>query len=184
MTMLPTPAAAAAAASIGAGSRPLITRSMAQALSPHPVRSQRSRVRDDTVLTPHTVRSQRACSDVVNNRYLRGRYVFQSVATSPVSKVLRPDTRLSLWSPARVAPRRQQPKPIERTVPGLFSIADAKPPAKPSPILQREQEVECCICLESIEETRAPAAQHPKVTVRVRVRVRPAQHPALILEKR
>ena len=147
-------------------------------LSPYPVRSQRSRVRDDMtctcdmlytynmymVHTPHIVRSQRARNDVVNNRCLHGRYAFLSMAPSPAAKVLRPVTGLSLWSPspARVAPRRQQPKPIERTVPGLFSIADAKPPAKPSPI---PQGVECCICLESIEKTRAPAAQHPVLSL-------------------
>eukprot|EP00964_Phaeocystis_antarctica_P125708 scaffold89387_cov62-Phaeocystis_antarctica.AAC.4 len=64
-------------------------RSMAQAtmLSPHPVRSQRSRVRDDTVLTPRTVRSQRARNDVVNDRCLRGRYAFPSMAPSPAAKV-------------------------------------------------------------------------------------------------
>ena len=142
-------------------------------LSPHPVRSQRSRVRDDTVLTPRTVRSQRARNDVVNDRCLRGRYAFPSMAPSPAAKVLRPVTGLSLWSPspARIAPRRQQPKPIERTVPGLFSIADARPPAKPSPIPQQNQEVECCICLESIDKTkqRAQATQH--------------QHPTLSLER-
>ena len=149
-------------------------------LSPYPVRSQRSRVRDDMtrtcdmlytynmymcmVHTPHIVRSQRARNDVVNNRCLHGRYAFLSMAPSPAAKVLRRVTGLSLWSksPARVAPRRQQPKPIERTVPGLFSIADAKPPAKPSPI---PQGVECCICLESIEKTRAPAAQHPVLSL-------------------
>ena len=104
------------------------------------------------LLSPVTSRrGSRLRSDVVNERYVRAgsRYVFPSAAASPVTKVMHPQSGFSLWSPARVTP-----KPIERHVPGLFSINDSNAEQQaPAPAPRPAEVIECCICLEEIENT-------------------------------
>lgn len=98
------------------------------------------------------------------------RYVFPSDVASPATRVRPAESGFSLWSPADA----MLPKPIERQLPGLFSVGGTDVPIPMRPLQSRgnrssspaSEPLVCCICLEDIEHTpltchRCSMSAHP-----------------------
>ena len=96
------------------------------------------------------------------------RYVFPSDVASPATRVRPAESGFSLWSPADA----MLPKPIERQLPGLFSVGGTDVPIPMRPLQSRgnrtngPEPLVCCICLDDIEHTpltcpRCSMSAHP-----------------------
>lgn len=94
---------------------------------------------------------------VRNPRVVRAgsRYVFPNDVASPATRVRPAESGFSLWSPADAI----LPKPIERQLPGLFSVGGSDVTIPMRPLQSRGKSTNgpeplvCCICLEDIEHT-------------------------------